>query len=183
MIFDIDPLFRSTRTPRQPGRCLAWYRRYFRESLRGSQPNDSSQAYEKQKETDAAVISLFKQMSDLYSFVNDVDGLADKIERLERTIVRVLEQTTECGIFFREYTGHGFICKLHHCTLSAFRSLQSAARLLGQAISNRAQVASNLSSALGKLQEDLNSGVVLHTAFVSSQTRHGVDRLGKSNQS
>lgn len=52
------------------------------------------------------------------------------------------------------------------------------ARLLGQATSNRSQVVSDLFSALEQLQEDLNSGVMLQAAFVSSQTREGVDRLG-----
>lgn len=52
------------------------------------------------------------------------------------------------------------------------------ARVLGQAISNRSQVISDLSAALGRLQDDLNSGLTLHTAFVSSQNREGIERLG-----
>ncbi|KZP30581.1 hypothetical protein FIBSPDRAFT_777346, partial [Athelia psychrophila] len=121
-------------------------------------------AYKQQKQTDKAVIALFKKMAALYAFVDDVENLPSKIERLERTIVRVLEQTTECGIFFREYTDHGFI-----------------PRLLGQAVSNRSQVISDLSTALGRLQNDLNSGVMLHTAFVSSQNRQGIERLVMSD--
>lgn len=54
-----------------------------------------------------------------------------------------------------------------------------AARLLEQAISSRGKVISDLSAALGQLQEELNSKVVLHTAFISSQISEGVDRLGK----
>ncbi|KZP15974.1 hypothetical protein FIBSPDRAFT_832255 [Athelia psychrophila] len=50
-------------------------------------------------------------MEDLYSFVGDVESLPGKIKQLEHTIVRILEQTTECGIFFREYTDHGFVGK------------------------------------------------------------------------
>ncbi|KZP03056.1 hypothetical protein FIBSPDRAFT_969350, partial [Athelia psychrophila] len=91
-------------------------------------------AYKQQKQIDEAVIALFNQMATLYVFVDDVEKLPSKIERLERTIVRVLEQTTECGIFFREYTDHGFI-----------------PRLLGQAVSNRTQVISDLSAALSRL--------------------------------
>lgn len=67
------------------------------------------QAYEQQKETDATVLALFRQMADLYSFVDDVGSLPEKIKRLEAVITRVLEQTTECGIFFREYTSKGFL--------------------------------------------------------------------------
>ncbi|KAF7982115.1 hypothetical protein HWV62_29831 [Athelia sp. TMB] len=121
-------------------------------------------AYEQQKETDAAVLALFKQMEALYSFVTDVESLPEKIHRLEDVITRVLEQTTECGIFFREYTSHGF-----------------AGRFVGQAVSNRVQMISALSAKLGQLEADLKSGVVLHTAFLSSQTKEGVDRLVKSD--
>ncbi|KAF7967919.1 hypothetical protein HWV62_32533 [Athelia sp. TMB] len=118
-------------------------------------------AYEQQKETDAKVLALFRQMAELYSFVDDVGSLPEKIKRLEAVITRVLEQTTECGIFFREYTSKGFLC-----------------RYLGQATSNPSQMVSNLSSTLGQLQDDLSSGIMLHTAFLSSQTKEGVDRLG-----
>ncbi|KAF7982120.1 hypothetical protein HWV62_29841 [Athelia sp. TMB] len=123
-----------------------------------------AKAYEKQKETDAAVLALFKQMEALFSFVDDVESLPEKLQRLEAIITRVLEQTTECGIFFREYTSHGF-----------------AGRFVGQAVSNRGQMVSDLSSKLGQLQDDIMSGVVLHTAFLSSQTKEGVDRLVKSD--
>lgn len=58
------------------------------------------------------MVRLFKQMAELYSFVDDItELLSAKIERLESTIVRVLEQTTECAIFIREYTDHGFVRK------------------------------------------------------------------------
>ncbi|KAF7967810.1 hypothetical protein HWV62_32965 [Athelia sp. TMB] len=117
-------------------------------------------AYKQQKETDAAVIGLFTQMEELYSFVDDIDHLPSKIERLGDLIVHVLQQTTECGIFFREYTDRGF-----------------AVRLAGQAIVNRSQTISDLSSKLNQLRKDLKSGVFLHTAFVSSQTRDGVNKL------
>ncbi|KZP10825.1 hypothetical protein FIBSPDRAFT_989169, partial [Athelia psychrophila] len=123
-------------------------------------------AYEHQKDTDGAVVALFKQMQDLYSFVGDVESLPGKIEQLERTIVRILEQTTECGLFFREYTDRGFV-----------------GRFLGQAVSNRSLMISNLSTTLAQLKNDLNSGVQLHTAFMSSHTRDGVDRLALSVKS
>ncbi|KAF7970237.1 hypothetical protein HWV62_24726 [Athelia sp. TMB] len=131
-----------------------------------------AKAYQQQKETDAAVIALFKKLAELYSFVDDVDSsLQGKIVQLDAVLTRVLEQTAECGIFFREYTSHGF-----------------ARRFMGQAISNRGQVISELSSTLDRLQEDLMSGLALHTAcvstktaFVSSQIKAGVDRLVESN--
>ncbi|KZP10778.1 hypothetical protein FIBSPDRAFT_200153 [Athelia psychrophila] len=121
-------------------------------------------AYEHKNDTDGAVVTLFKQMEDLYSFVGDVESLPGKIEQLGRTIVRILERTTECGLFFREYTDRGFV-----------------GRFLGQAVSNRSQMISNLSTTLAQLKNDLHSGVQLHAAFMSSHTRDGVDELVKSD--
>ncbi|KZP29382.1 hypothetical protein FIBSPDRAFT_216561 [Athelia psychrophila] len=112
-------------------------------------------AYQHQKETDANVVALFDKMAALYSFVDDVEeGLLSKITRLERTIVRVLEKTTECGKFFREYT-----------------EVRFTARFVGQMTSNQSQMVSDLSVSLGQLQEELISGVMLQTAVESSQTR------------
>ncbi|KZP24326.1 hypothetical protein FIBSPDRAFT_1012222, partial [Athelia psychrophila] len=121
-------------------------------------------AYKHQKDTDADVVALFKQMEALYSFVDDLDNLPGKITRLEHTIMGILRQTTECGMFFREYTDRGFV-----------------GRFLGQAVSNRSQMISKLSSTLTEFRNDLNSDVQLHTAFVSSHTRDGVDSLVKSD--
>lgn len=54
-------------------------------------------------------------------------------------------------------------------------------RLVGQATSNRSQMLSTLSTTLGHLKDDMNSGLQLHTAFVSTQARDGIDRLGELN--
>ncbi|KZP24074.1 hypothetical protein FIBSPDRAFT_429067 [Athelia psychrophila] len=122
-------------------------------------------AYQHQKETDANVVALFGKMAALYSFVDDLEeGLSSKIKRLERTIVSVLEKTTECGKFFREYTQQKF-----------------ASRFLRQMTSRQSEVVSNLSASLEELQKDLNSGVMLQTAFESSQTRKVVERLVTSD--
>ncbi|KZP24098.1 hypothetical protein FIBSPDRAFT_930079, partial [Athelia psychrophila] len=115
-------------------------------------------AYQHQKETDVNVVALFDKMAALYSFVDDLEeGLPSKIKRLERTIVSVLEKTTECGKFFREYTQQKF----------SF----STAQFAGQMTSNQSQTVSDLSASLGQLQEELISGVTLQTAVESSQTR------------
>ena len=48
-------------------------------------------------------------MKELYSFVDDVDKLKDKIKSLEDVLIRIANQTTECGIFIKRYASHGFI--------------------------------------------------------------------------
>ncbi|KAF7966282.1 hypothetical protein HWV62_39247 [Athelia sp. TMB] len=114
-------------------------------------------AYKQRKETDIAVLGLFKQMEFLYSFVDDIGYLVGR----ETVINRVLDQTAECGIFCREYTSHGF-----------------AGQLAGHAVSNRSQMISNLSSAMGQLRDNLSSTVTPHAVFVSSQTN---ERFGYSD--
>ncbi|KZP08039.1 hypothetical protein FIBSPDRAFT_1052611 [Athelia psychrophila] len=122
-------------------------------------------AYEHQKGAHGALEALlFKQMEELYSFVDDVENLPEKIKQIEHTLVRTLQQTTECGIFFREYTDHGFV-----------------GRFLGQAVSNRSQMISSLYTTLTQLNNDLKSGVQLRTSFMSSRTRDGVDRQVESD--
>jgi hypothetical protein len=50
-------------------------------------------------------------METVYSFVNAVRELPDKLQVLEGVITSILKQTVECSIFIREYTGHGFAGK------------------------------------------------------------------------
>ncbi|KAF7967922.1 hypothetical protein HWV62_32539 [Athelia sp. TMB] len=120
-----------------------------------------AKAYEQRKEIDAAVLALFKQMETFYSFVDDFEGsLLGKIEQLEAVITRALEQTIECGVFLREYTAHG-----------------CAGHALKQDGSNCAQMISELQSKLGQLRDNVNSELVTPTAFLSSQTKRGADRL------
>ena len=61
---------------------------------------------------DDALRGLAASMADLYSFVDAVDGLEDKIKSLENVIIRISVQTTECGIFIRQYASHGFTGRL-----------------------------------------------------------------------
>jgi hypothetical protein len=62
----------------------------------------------KQFENDQKLVDLVTAMKDMYEFVSDLESLPYKMRQLEGTIIKVLEQTVECSIFIREYTGHGF---------------------------------------------------------------------------
>jgi hypothetical protein len=48
-------------------------------------------------------------MKDVYSFVDIVQSIPSKLQLLEDIIAKILQQTVECAIFIREYTGHGFV--------------------------------------------------------------------------
>jgi hypothetical protein len=67
-----------------------------------------SQAVQGQMDRDDALRNLVACMADLYSFVDAVDGLENKIKLLEDIIIRISVQTTECGIFVRQYVSHKF---------------------------------------------------------------------------
>jgi hypothetical protein len=53
-------------------------------------------------------VDLVNRMDDMYSFVDPIKNIPDKIKVLENTIMMILTQTVECAVFIREYSGHGF---------------------------------------------------------------------------
>jgi len=69
---------------------------------------NSVQAVKGQLERDKDVIDLVKAMGDVYTFVDAIQSLPNKLKLLEAIIRNILNQTVECAIFIREYTGHGF---------------------------------------------------------------------------
>ncbi|KAF8328265.1 uncharacterized protein EI90DRAFT_2878391, partial [Cantharellus anzutake] len=66
------------------------------------------QAVRGQIERDVALHDLVDSMGDLYSFVDDVNELKNKIKSLEHVIIQISVQMTECGIFIKQYVSHGF---------------------------------------------------------------------------
>jgi hypothetical protein len=53
-------------------------------------------------------MELMESMQDLYSFVDAVKAVPQKVDRLESIILTILKQTVECVVFIREYSGNGF---------------------------------------------------------------------------
>jgi hypothetical protein len=47
-------------------------------------------------------------MENVYSFVDVIQSLPNKLQVLEDIIAKILRQTVECAVFIRQYTGHGF---------------------------------------------------------------------------
>lgn len=43
-----------------------------------------------------------------FEFTNDAQSLPQKAHNLERTIIELLKQITECSLFVRQYTSRGF---------------------------------------------------------------------------
>ncbi|KAF8332322.1 uncharacterized protein EI90DRAFT_3289050, partial [Cantharellus anzutake] len=88
-------------------------------------------------------------MADLYSFVDAVDELKNKIQLLEASIIRISVQTTECGIFIKQPTRSPNILK---------------------------HLPNNL-EPLGGADKDLHMGVTSYSAFISVQISRGVEKL------
>lgn len=47
-------------------------------------------------------------MADVYTIVDAIQSLPNKLRVLEDIIAKILKQTVEGAIFIRQYTGHGF---------------------------------------------------------------------------
>ena len=62
----------------------------------------------KQRLTDSNLVSLVKTMSDTYSKVDELKNLPDKIKSLEAAITLILQQSSECSLFVREYVYRSF---------------------------------------------------------------------------
>ena len=59
-------------------------------------------------ETDAKVVGLVRCMRDTFTFIDDLETLFEKVRALEKPIVGLLKQTTECCAFIRQYVDRGF---------------------------------------------------------------------------
>ncbi|KAJ7465935.1 hypothetical protein FB451DRAFT_1486123 [Mycena latifolia] len=112
------------------------------------------EAVKKQEEKDEKVIKLVQTMTDAYSFAEDIESLPGKIKRLEDTISALVKQTEECALFIREYTGHGF-----------------CGRLMAGILSGQTEKIQDFVAAFIKLQESLDTALVVHTAFASTKPK------------
>jgi hypothetical protein len=116
-------------------------------------------------------------MDDVCSFVDDVQLIPNKLQRLTYIIADILKQTVECAIFVREYTGHGFAGMCQSVHLSALVPTNSTARVVKQTFSHTGQAIKDLSNHLIALKHSFDSGIALQTVFVSTRTQEEVEKL------
>lgn len=69
------------------------------------------QGISKQFKTDKSLVELVRAMEKAFEFSNHSHSLSDKAQYLEKSIIELLKQITECCLFVRQYTGHGFVGK------------------------------------------------------------------------
>lgn len=74
----------------------------------------NTQAIRAQVKRDQKVIDLTTSMVSVYTFVDAIQDVPQKIDVLSNTIDSIFKQTIECILFLREYTGKGFGGEGHH---------------------------------------------------------------------
>ena len=139
------------------------------------------QVLKAQLDRDQSICNLVLTMESVYSFVEAIQSVPDKLEILEEVIVKILKQTVECAIFIREYTGHGFGGNDYKISCDALFInpwIPCTDRVRTQTISKTSHVIKALSKNLLDLKQAFDTGVVVHTAFVSSRTCDKIETLG-----
>ena len=66
------------------------------------------QAVQGQFLKDQQLLDLVATIKDVYSFAETARSISASLLHRENIIVKILQQTVECSIFIREYTGLGF---------------------------------------------------------------------------
>ncbi|KAJ7018469.1 hypothetical protein C8F04DRAFT_1198951 [Mycena alexandri] len=76
------------------------------------------QAVKQQREMDEKVVKLVKTMAEIYSFKDDIHFVAEKIQILEETLIKIAQQTLKCANFLEEYSQPKFsgqLCSSEYC--------------------------------------------------------------------
>ena len=137
------------------------------------------QVLKAQLDRDQSICDLVLTMESVYSFVEAMRSVPDKREILEEVIVKILKQTVECAIFIREYTGHGFGGNDYIVSCDVLVTNPCTDRVRTQTISKTSQVIKVLSKNLLDLKQAFDTGVAVHTAFVSSRISDKIETLGR----
>ncbi|KAF7333346.1 WD40 repeat-like protein [Mycena venus] len=122
------------------------------------------QLVKKQQETDDKVRKLVQKMVDVYSFVDDINSLAEKIQSLEDNVLAIVKQTVECALFIQEYTENGFCSRAVRSTLG-----------------NADNAIDDLYNALVKLKESFDGRLTIQGLFLSTKVLQKLDALGQSD--
>ncbi|KAJ7665615.1 WD40 repeat-like protein [Mycena rosella] len=120
-------------------------------------------AVKKQKETDDQIIKLVETMAEVYSFVEEIDFLPQKIKSLEDKSLAIVKQTVECALFIQEYTVNGF------CNRAIRNTWMQADRQIDE-----------LSETLLKLRASFDGRLKIQSLFMSTQVLEKVEALERS---
>ncbi|KZP17876.1 hypothetical protein FIBSPDRAFT_864509 [Athelia psychrophila] len=120
-------------------------------------------AIKDQLDRDKSVIELMETMEDTYTFVDELKAFPEKIELLKTIIRKILEETYECALFLKEYTGRGF-----------------SKRALTQTFSTKApDQLSKFTKNFKDLKGSFFTGVAVQNALISHEVNNHVDKIAR----
>ncbi|KAL5522491.1 hypothetical protein ACEPAG_8507 [Sanghuangporus baumii] len=98
-------------------------------------------------ESDERIMHLVCTLDTSFTFVRDVQSLQNKTASLQQPITGLLKQTIECCLFIRQYTSRSFLRRM--------LDIDSAQKI------------DEFERSLCSFRQQIDSGVVLHTAIIS----------------
>ncbi|EJC98388.1 WD40 repeat-like protein [Fomitiporia mediterranea MF3/22] len=116
----------------------------------------------RQFEVDKNVVELVHVIEDAFNFAREADFLRNKIQYLETIVIQLLKQTDECCLFLQEYARHMF-----------------TGRMLKTDMDGKID---KFKQCLRLLKQSIDSGAVIHTAFVSLRMSSRIDTLYLSSR-
>lgn len=125
------------------------------------------------------MLDLMASMENVYSFVDDIQTVPDKIERLDDIIRDVLQQTFECAMFIQEYLGCGFASlSFVFDVLVSMIYVSLVEKALDGIFSDDANDRiEKLTARFVELKGTLDTGLGIQSALVSSRVLKKVDAI------
>jgi hypothetical protein len=118
-------------------------------------------------------------MANVYSFVEDIDFLAERIKSLEDKVLAIIKQTVECALFIQEYTVNGFCSEsLDHSIGTMFNFV--SARAVRNTWAHADKTIDDLSDTLVKMKDSFDGSLTVQGLFLSTKLLQKLDGLGAS---
>jgi hypothetical protein len=132
-----------------------------------------------QLERDGKVIDLMTAMENVYSFVDEIQSIPDKVKSLDKVIKTILQQTFECAIFIQEYAGLGFASLFSVFPMSSMFDWHILQRKhWSRHFQMVPPIVAKFTESFIQLKSNLDSGIFMQTALVSSRTYDRVETIG-----
>jgi hypothetical protein len=106
-------------------------------------------------------------MANVYSFVEDIDFLAERIKSLEDKVLAIIKQTVECALFIQEYIVNGFCsASLDHSIGTIFNFVP--ARAVRNTWAHADKTIDDLSDTLVKMKDSFDGSLTVQGLFLST---------------
>jgi hypothetical protein len=120
-------------------------------------------------------------MVDVYSFVEDIEFLAERIKSLEDNVLVIIKQTVECALFIQEYTVNGFCSTYYGSHYGNYIFNFLSARAVRNTWAHADRTIDDLSGTLVKMKDSFDSSLTVQGLFLSTKLLQKLDGLGASS--